>query len=143
MIEIKVMFPSYEVAITALAAMRQATGSEVVAPKPEAKDNGKPAKAVKPEKAAAETPPTAAAAQTAASPTPPTESPSPGTSSAKAGRTREEMGAAIQAAVKTHRQVVVDTLGKHGAKAGKDIKDEGIGAFLTDLEAALSAADLS
>jgi cytoskeletal protein RodZ len=146
MIEIKMVFPSYEAAISALAACR-ALGTEGKAetPKPAAKTEPDPkptkAEAKAAEKAkAAETPPTAATAPTAASPTPPTESPSPGTSS---GATKEQVTEAITAAVKTDRQKVVDTLTSFGAKSGKDLKPEQYHDFLVKLSEAMKPDDLA
>ena len=143
MIEIKLQFPNYEAAISALAAVRQATGTEVAAPKPEVKDVAKPETArtpAKPKKDAAETPSTAAPAQTAASPTPAAESQSPTTSS---GASKEQVSEAITAAVKTDRQKVVDTLAAFGAKSGKDLKAEQYGDFLAKLAEAIKPDDLA
>ncbi len=134
MIEIKLVFPNYEAAISALAAVR-ANGAEVKAetPKPEVKDAATPTKAEKPVKVkVVATEPTAAAVQTAASPTPPAESQSPTTSSG-ATATKEQVTAAITETVKTDRQKVVDTLTSFGAKSGKDLKPEQYHDFLVKL----------
>lgn len=131
MIEIKIQFPDYEAAITALAAIRAVgTSTKVEAPKDVAPST-------KPKKDA-ETKPSAAPAQTAASETKPTESKSPGTSS---GATRESMSAAIRDAAKTHRDIVLGVLTKYGATSAKGVGDDKIDAFMADLETALKPAD--
>ena len=146
MIEVKLAFASYEEAISALAAVRQAIGKEAAAPKAETseKQQAKPEKATKPaakpetaapEKKDAEgSAPTAAAGPTGASQTPATESKSPGISS-------DVLGAKIKEAVAVNRAVVVETLAKYGAKAGKDLKAEQYADVLADLEKALTPAE--
>lgn len=139
MIKITLEFATTEAAITALAAVRSSEGKSD-APKPEPKAET-PKPDAKPKKAAAETPPTAATTPPAASPTPEPESKSPTTSSEPVV-TREQVSAAVVAAAKTNRAAVVEALGKFGAKAAKDLKDEQLLDFYTTLEAATRDADL-
>lgn len=134
MIDVTLRFATLELAITALAAVR-ATGTDTkveASTGPKADAPAKPAKETKPPAKTAETAPTADTAQTAASETKAT---------ASVAVNRDEMAAAIKNAAKTHRDVVVDTLAKFGAKVGKDVKDDQVAPFLAALAEAMKGGD--